>query len=201
MNDPTIPVVHTADETEAGPAAALHAERITEGFLPTLGPAFLARLYRRIVRDPGSFIVVAVDRDRVVGMCACTEDLGALYRAFVLRDGVIAGLRSAPRILRSLRRVIETVRYPGTEDTHDLPAAEVLAVAVDAARSGEGIGRLVVGAALAEFDRRGTARVKVVAGGDNEAALGLYRAVGFVDAARLEVHAGTESVVLVRSLP
>ncbi|MEY3360584.1 MAG: hypothetical protein RL531_303, partial [Actinomycetota bacterium] len=90
---------------------------------------------------------------------------------------------------------------PGTEDTHDLPAAEVLAVAVDAARSGEGIGRLVVGAALAEFDRRGTARVKVVAGGDNEAALGLYRAVGFVDAARLEVHAGTESVVLVRSRP
>jgi ribosomal protein S18 acetylase RimI-like enzyme len=201
VNDPTIPVVHTADETEAGPAAALHAERITEGFLPTLGPAFLARLYRRIVRDPGSFIVVAVDRDRVVGMCACTEDLGALYRAFVLRDGVIAGLRSAPRILRSLRRVIETVRYPGTEDTHDLPAAEVLAVAVDAARSGEGIGRLVVGAALAEFDRRGTARVKVVASGDNEAALGLYRAVGFVDAARLEVHAGTESVVLVRSRP
>jgi ribosomal protein S18 acetylase RimI-like enzyme len=201
VNDPTIPVVHTADETEAGPAAALHAERITEGFLPTLGPAFLARLYRRIVRDPGSFIVVAVDRDRVVGMCACTEDLGALYRAFVLRDGVIAGLRSAPRILRSLHRVIETVRYPGTEDTHDLPAAEVLAVAVDAARSGEGIGRLVVGAALAEFDRRGTARVKVVASGDNEAALGLYRAVGFVDAARLEVHAGTESVVLVRSRP
>jgi ribosomal protein S18 acetylase RimI-like enzyme len=43
--------------------------------------------------------------------------------------------------------------------------------------------------------------VKVVAGGDNAAALGLYRATGFVDAARLEVHAGTESVVLVRTAP
>ena len=193
--------VRMAREPEAAPAAGLHAQRITEGFLPTLGAAFLARLYRRIVRDPGSFLIVAVEDGRVVGMCACTEDLGALYRAFVLRDGVVAGLRSAPRILRSLPRVIETLRYPGAEGAADLPEAEVLAVAVDAACSGRGIGRAVVEAALAEFDRRGTARVKVVAGGDNDAALGLYRATGFADAARLEVHAGTESVVLVRTAP
>jgi ribosomal protein S18 acetylase RimI-like enzyme len=190
-----------ARDAEAGPAAGLHAQRITEGFLPTLGAPFLARLYRRIVRDPASFLVVAVEDGRVIGMGACTEDLGALYRAFVLRDGVIAGLRSAPRILRSLPRVIETLRYPGAEGATDLPEAEVLAVAVDASCSGRGIGRAVVEAALAEFDRRGTARVKVVAGGDNAAALGLYRATGFVDAARLEVHAGTESVVLVRTAP
>lgn len=193
--------VHMARDAEAGPAAGLHAQRITEGFLPTLGAPFLARLYRRIVRDPGSFLVVAVEDGRVIGMGACTEDLGALYRAFVLRDGVIAGLRSAPRILRSLPRVIETLRYPGAEGATDLPEAEVLAVAVDASCSGRGIGRAVVEAALTEFDRRGTARVKVVAGGDNAAALGLYRATGFVDAARLEVHAGTESVVLVRTAP
>lgn len=201
MSATATPEVRTAREGEAAAAAGLHARRITEGFLPTLGAAFLARLYRRIVRDPGSFLVVAVDRDRVVGMCACTEDLGALYRTFVLRDGVIAAVRSAPRILRRWRRVVETLRYPAAEDAPDLPEAEVLAVAVDAARSGEGIGRLVVEAALAEFDRRGTARVKVVAGGDNVAALGLYRATGFVDAARIEVHEGTESVVLVRSAP
>jgi len=198
---PAPPEVRLAHEEEAGPAAALHARRITEGFLPTLGPAFLARLYRRVVRDPGSFLVVAIDGDRVVGMCACTEDLGALYRAFIRHDGLIAGLRSAPRILRSLPRVLETLRYPGAEGAHDLPPAEVLAVAVDGARAGGGIGRLLVDAALVEFDRRGTARVKVVAGGDNAAALGLYRATGFVDAARIEVHEGTESVVLVRSAP
>jgi ribosomal protein S18 acetylase RimI-like enzyme len=193
--------VRMARDTEAAPAAGLHAQRITEGFLPTLGAPFLARLYRRIVRDPGSFLVVAVEDGSVVGMCACTEDLGALYRAFVVRDGVVAGLRSAPRILRSLPRVIETLRYPGAEDAADLPEAEVLAVAVDASCSGRGIGRAVVEAALAEFDRRRTPAVKVVAGGDNDAALGLYRATGFSDAARLEVHAGTESVVLVRSAP
>jgi ribosomal protein S18 acetylase RimI-like enzyme len=193
--------IRSARAEEAAPAAALHAQRITEGFLPTLGPAFLSRLYRRIVRDPGSFLVVALDDGRVIGMAACTEDLSALYRAFVVRDGVLAGLRSAPRILRSLPRVVETLRYPGAEDAAELPDAEVLAVAVDAGHSGRGVGRAVLDAALAEFDRRATGAVKVVAGGDNEAALALYRGAGFVDAARLEVHAGTESVVLVRSAP
>ena len=46
---------------DAAAAAALHAGRITEGFLPLLGPSFLGRLYRRICLDPGSFLLVADD--------------------------------------------------------------------------------------------------------------------------------------------
>ena len=39
-----------ATDADVHAVAALHAERIAEGFLVTLGPAFLRRLYRRIVR-------------------------------------------------------------------------------------------------------------------------------------------------------
>ena len=73
--------IRMARASEAAAAAGLHASRITEGFLPTLGAPFLARLYRRIIRDPGSFLIVAVEDGRVVGMCACTADLGALSLA------------------------------------------------------------------------------------------------------------------------
>lgn len=190
--------VRTASPGEAAAAARLHADRITEGFLPTLGPAFLARLYRRIACDPGSFLLVAVDGEAIVGMAACTEGVGALYRTFIRRDGIPATLRALPRVLRALPRVVETLRYPGGEEGGGLPDAEVLAVAVDAAVAGRGIGRTLVEAAAQEFDRRGVEAAKVVAGADNAAALGLYRATGFADAARIEVHAGTPSVVLVR---
>ena len=40
--------------------------RISEGFLPQLGPAFLTRLYRRIVASPDGFATVAVLDDVVV---------------------------------------------------------------------------------------------------------------------------------------
>ncbi|MFM7270473.1 MAG: GNAT family N-acetyltransferase [Actinomycetes bacterium] len=193
--------VRVARADEAAAAARLHCSRITEGFLPTLGPAFLARLYRRTVLDPHSFLLVAEREGAVVGMAAGTEGVGALYRTFILRDGIAATLRALPRVLRALGRVVETLRYPGGDGGTDLPAAEVLAVAVDRDAAGRGVGRLLVEAAVAEFTRRGVAAVKVVAGAGNEPALGLYRATGFVDAATVEVHAGTPSVVLVRSLP
>ena len=46
---------------DAAAAAALHAGQIGEGFLTFLGPRFLRRLYRRVARTPGSFLLVVED--------------------------------------------------------------------------------------------------------------------------------------------
>ena len=178
--------------------AELHATRITEGFLPSLGPAFLDRLYRRIVRSEGSFAyVVADNRDgHVQGYAAATADLGALYREFALRDGVFAAAVAAPRLARSWRRVLETVRYPAG-DGADLPDAEILSVAVEPEAAGHGIGRLVVDAATRRLADRGERAIKVVAGSDNTAALRLYERCGYAAHSRVEVHEGVTSQVLV----
>jgi ribosomal protein S18 acetylase RimI-like enzyme len=178
--------------------ADLHATRITEGFLPSLGPAFLDRLYRRIVRSDDSFAYVVTDeRDgHVQGFAAATADVGALYRQFALRDGIVAGAVAAPRLLRSWRRVLETVRYPVGEGA-DLPAAEILSVAVEHEAGGRGIGRLVVDAATSRLADRGEQAIKVVAGADNTAALHLYERCGYAEHSRIEVHEGVTSQVLV----
>src|SRR6476469_10073817 len=127
-------VIRSAERSDAARLAELHATRIVEGFLPRLGPRFLARLYRRLVVSPDGFAVVAVQDARVVGFAAGATDLGRVYRSFVLRDGVIAGLGAAPRIVGSWRAVLETLRYPGSTD--DLPEAEILTVAVDGDAAG-----------------------------------------------------------------
>jgi len=91
--------------------------------------------------------------------------------------------------------VWETLRYPGT--TAELPAAEVLAVATAGAVAGRGYGRSTVDAVTAELARRGAPAVKVTFGVENAAAQALYTACAFVPAARVEVHGGTVSEVLV----
>jgi ribosomal protein S18 acetylase RimI-like enzyme len=188
--------VRLAREEDVARLAQLHAERITDGFLPTLGPGFLTRLYRRIVRSADAFAWVAADeQDRAVGFAAATLDTGRLYREFVLRDGIAAGLAAAPRLARSWRRVLETVRYPSAD--RDLPTAEVLAVAVDERCGGKGVGRRVVDAATRELATRGVVAAKVVTGTGNTAALRMYEACGFTPAARLELHPGVFSEVLV----
>lgn len=188
--------VRPADPADVTRLAELHEARIDEGFLATLGPAFLQRLYRRIVASRDAFACVAEDdRAHVVGFAAAAVDTSRLYREFALRDGVAAGARVAPRLARSWRRVVETLRYPAAGG--DLPRAEILAVAVDAAAVGGGVGGLVVTAALAELERRGVRAARVVAGGDNTAALRLYARCGFTVREQIAVHAGTRSEVLV----
>jgi len=188
--------IRPATSADLAGVARLHASRIREGFLSSLGTPFLARLYRRVVASSDSFVLVAdTDEASTVGFVAGVADLGALYRRFLIRDGLIAGARAAPRLLRSVPRVVETLRYP--TGTAELPDAEILAVAVGTDAGGRGIGRALVGAAVEEFRRAGITSAKVVTTAENRAALAMYRACGFVSTAPIEVHEGRASEVLV----
>ena len=187
--------IRPAGIADAPAMARLHATEIAEGFLPTLGVRFLGLLYRRVARSPSSFAFVADDGAAVVGFAAGTESLRALYRSFLLRDGAAVVLAAGPRIARSWRRVMETLRYPSREGA-DLPPAELIAIAVGREARGRGLGHELVDAVTAEFSRRGVTTARVVTGADNDAALRLYRACGFRTAATLHVHRGTASEVL-----
>jgi ribosomal protein S18 acetylase RimI-like enzyme len=182
---------------------ALHSQRISEGFLPSLGRPFLHRLYRRVIRSRDAFVIVA-DRDPrhggpAFGFVAGAADLGALYRRFVLRDGIPAGLAAAPRLVHSVPRALETLHYPA--ESSELPPAEILAVAVDELVTGEGVGAQLMAGARTRFGMLGVTTAKVVTAAGNTAALRMYEAAGFVPHSRIEVHAGAESEVLVWNSP
>jgi ribosomal protein S18 acetylase RimI-like enzyme len=138
---------------------------------------------------------MAVDeRGDVLGFAAATDNVRRLYKQFVLRDGLITGVRAFPKLARSWRRVIETLRYPG--DHTALPAAELLAIAVTPAARGRGVGQLLVRETLATLGNHGTDAIRVTTAADNAPATGLYESCGFVRRSVIEVHRGTPSVVL-----
>jgi ribosomal protein S18 acetylase RimI-like enzyme len=192
-------VVRPAQAADVAALARLHASRVGEGFLPTLGEPFLGRLYRRIIRSPRGCAFVVDDAGRVAAFAAGATDLSALYREFVVRDGVAAGFRAIVPIARSARRVLETLRYPAT--TAGLPPAEVLAVATAAGATGRGFGKRVVRAVTAELGRRGAPAVKVTVGAGNDAALAMYASCGFETVTRVRVHREAASEVLVWKAP
>jgi ribosomal protein S18 acetylase RimI-like enzyme len=185
--------LRTGTYRDATPAAFLHAEQISEGFLAFLGPRFLRRLYRRVVLDPGSFLLVVESRGQIMGFLAGSTDVGALYRAFVLRDGVPAAFACAGRLIRSWRRVLETLRH-GSGATG--AGAELLAVAVDPAARGKGAGTRLVEGFLTEIGTRGRDAAHVVVAAGNETAVALYQRSGFHTAERFELHRGTESLLM-----
>lgn len=195
--------VGPATEREVAAAAALHARQISGGFLATLGEGFLERLYRRASRSTGSFLLVARDdQGAVVGFLSGTEDVAALYRQFVLRDGLTAGFAAAPRLAKRWRSALETLNYSRAATSHldeevSEVRAELLAMAVAADWKGRGVGRALVDGFTAEMGRRKVAAARVVVGDNLHAARRLYESAGFRPAGRIEVHRGEGSTVLV----
>jgi ribosomal protein S18 acetylase RimI-like enzyme len=192
---PTPVTVRRAARADASAVAALHASQITEGFLSYVGPRFLGRLYRRVCTDPPSFLLVAVEDDAVVGFVAASADVGGLYRRFLLRDGALAAMQSATRLVPRWRQVLETLRH-GSSGVGTGRGTELLAIAVTAARHGRGTGRELVAAFLDEVRARGAHEAYVVVGADNAPAVALYRGAGFSGTSEVEIHAGTTSLVM-----
>jgi ribosomal protein S18 acetylase RimI-like enzyme len=190
------PPVRAGRPVDATAVAALHAERIGEGFLVTLGPRFLTRLYRRVVLSPHALLVVTESGTRIVGFVAAATDTRRFYGDFLRRDALPAGLAAAPAVLRAPRRVWETIRY-GTTSDGDLPAAEILSIAVAADAAGHGIGGALLTAAQDGLARLGSLEARVVTAVDNDAALAMYQRAGFRQRGRTEVHAGVPQEVLV----
>jgi ribosomal protein S18 acetylase RimI-like enzyme len=191
-------VLRTGTAADAAAAATLHATQIREGFLASLGPRFLRRLYRRVPYVPGSFLLVVEVEGRIVGFLAGSVDVGALYREFLIRDGAFVALGCAWRLLRSPRRVLETLRHGTSEDRGE---PELLAIAIDLGARGLGGGRLLVEGFLTEIARRGRSTAHVVVASGNDRAVALYRRTGFEVVERFELHRGSESLLMRHSAP
>jgi ribosomal protein S18 acetylase RimI-like enzyme len=207
--------VRLGTDRDAGPVAELHMSSISEGFLASLGPSFLRRLYSSITSSPDGFLLVADndpgrgDRDpaelEAAGFVAGATDIGRLYRRFLLRDGAVAALSSAPRLLRAAPQALETLRYGVREGNVGLKVdggeVELLSLAVQPARRRAGTGSSLVKAFLCASSASGAQSARVVVGASNENAIKLYRNAGFEPVHSLELHRGTTSLVMRVRLP
>ena len=147
--------VRPATDADAPACAALHAGQISQGFLSFLGPGFLRRLYRRINRSPHSFLLIAAEPGATVGFIAGSTDVAGLYRSFLWHDGVPAAVQAAGTPVSGWRRVLDTLGHATSGGAGVGRGRELLAVAVDPAWQGRGVGRMLVAAFLDEVVGRG----------------------------------------------
>jgi glycosyltransferase involved in cell wall biosynthesis/ribosomal protein S18 acetylase RimI-like enzyme len=189
--------VRRAETRDVPIIARLHADGISTGFLPRLGVRFLSQLYHAMLSHPASLVLVADDGFGPVGFVAGTADVDELYRFFARKRGLRAASAAGRRLMRPsvLLRAWETWRYDA--DHHDTPA-ELLSMAVAPAFRGNGIGAALGSAFLSGLAGRRAGTVKVVVGADNGAAISAYRSMGFDGVGTVEVHAGEESLVMLR---
>lgn len=183
------PHVRPLSAADAAACAALHRSGIDTGFLSSLGRRFMVELYKAIPACRAGFGFVWEDAGQVLGFIACAVGTGRLYKQALWKRGLWMALPLMRFVVRPsvVRRMIQTLRYP-SQVGDELPAAEVLSIAVSDQARGQGVGKALMAEALAEFGRRGVDRVKVAVGAANETANGFYRRCGFTLAQQREHH-------------
>ena len=186
--------LRSATLSDAETLARLHSDGIDTGFLPSLGHRFMVVLYRALIADSDSVVIVADDGAGPVGFVAGAIDTRAFYRKFVKRYGASAAMAAAPYAVRPsvLRRVWESLTYDGTGSQ----GAELLATALLPGARSQGLGTRLGRAFLQKMTAGGAQHVDVVVADGNTHAIAAYEKMGFSVSDSIEVHAGERSVVL-----
>ncbi len=184
----------------APPVALLHMQGIPTGFISSLGLDFVTALYEAIAESKSSFGLVACKGEEVVGFAAFTENINSLYKSILWKKGFKFAFLLGSRLFSwtRLKRIWETLVYPSRIQADDLPAAELLSIAVSPQARGRGIASQLIEAGIAECRKRGMDRVKVLVGANLQAANKLYLKCGFEKAGEIMNHGALSNIYLRR---
>lgn len=181
---------------------ALHARNLDQGFLSTMGVDFLALMYQAIDEAPDSVLLVEQRADEVVGFVSGGIGMSAIYQRMLCHPVRLARAM-APYILqpRRLLRVLEILRYSrGGSIRRDLPAAELLSIAVLPAWRGRQVAERLYLRLVEHFNESGISAFKITVGEGLVPAQRFYRRMGAVLAAEVQVHNGERSHVYLHRL-
>jgi ribosomal protein S18 acetylase RimI-like enzyme len=181
--------------------AALHIANIDQGFLSTLGPQFVALMYRAIDESKDSVLLVARANGRVVGFVAGGVGMGPIYRG-MLRYWVQLTWALVPSAFsyKRVRRIVEVLLYSGKGSDRGLPKAELLSIAIDPTFRGQQFAQTLYRDLCDHFLRRGVPEFKIVVGAALAPAHKFYTRMGAVAVSEVAVHKGESSTVYVQEL-
>lgn len=165
----------------AGQVAALHIQCISTGFISSMGIDFVTSLYDAIVKSKSSFVIVAVRNEKVLGFVAFTTNLNKLYRSIVWRKGFKFTLLLAGNMWsrKRIKKIFETLFYPSRIKKMNLPAAELLSIAVAPEEQRKELAGQLIEKGFRHYRKTGVDKVKVLIGADNKAGNKLYLKSGF----------------------
>ena len=179
----------------------LHIQGIPTGFISSLGYNFVPALYAAIAEDKNSFGFVAEEQDKVLGFVTFSANLSELYKSIILKRGlrfafIIAGKMFS---LERIKKVLETLFYPGRIKKMNLPSAELLSIVVAQQGRGKGVATQLVLTGLQECEKRGIDKVKVLVGAENEPANKLYLKCGFELIAQIDNHGVVSNIYVAKT--
>lgn len=174
-------IIRLAKIEEAKEIANIHMDELATGFLSSLGLSFLSLFYKSIILSPFGFAIVAIDNDRVIGFISGTMDIKKFYKFFIKKYfvsffSILAVKLFKPSVFKGF---LELLFYPEKIKSPDIPASELLTIAVLSDYHGKGIAQNLLCEFANEMEKRGVNCFKVVVGESLKRAIKFYENAGF----------------------
>jgi ribosomal protein S18 acetylase RimI-like enzyme len=194
---PTTVIEHARPE-DGRAIAGLHVQGLRDGFLSSLGPRFLAHLYRAMIASPEAIVLVARE-GAISGFAAAAADPGRFWRDFLRRRFLQIGARLLMRAWRPhvAKGVLEVARHLRREESL---SPQLLAIVVGTPSRRAGLGGHLVSRLEEELRGRNAHQLTVSVRDKNQTARRFFERLGFHPLGRLDVHEGQPSLRYVRAL-
>jgi ribosomal protein S18 acetylase RimI-like enzyme len=166
---------------DAATIAQIHSSSLPHTFLARLGCGFLTTLYRAMLDDPHTIVIVNEMNGAVRGFIAVTTESDTFFRRILCKRGGQLLYRMGVQSIRHpslIKNAFQTVLY-GKESKVARAPSELLAIAMQDSYRGKGRGRQLLLYALKELRARKIRNLKVMVGADNAGANAFYMKNGF----------------------
>lgn len=184
-------IIDKASLADSKKIAQIHIDEIKTGFLSSLGVNFLTALYKAMIES--ETVLVAKNNNEVIGFVSGTNNLKTFYKKMLLKNFLTFLRIAAPKILKSSRKIFETLIYPNKIESN-LPKAEILSIAVKEPFQKRGVGKNL----FAECKKRlGVKEIKMIVGENLNSSHELMRSLGGKNVQIIEVHQGIKSYIYV----
>jgi ribosomal protein S18 acetylase RimI-like enzyme len=186
---------------QAQQVAELHISGIATGFISSLGINFVRVLYETIAESQSAFGLVAEIKGRIVGFVVFTPNIKKLYKSVICKHGLYFAFLLAGKMfsISRIKKVFETIFYPGRVNNLDVPEAELLSIVVASEERGKGLSSMLTRKGFEQCRQRGIGKIKVLVGAGNKAANALYLKSGFQLAGQMENHGVVSNVYVART--
>lgn len=175
-------VIKQAAPSDIADLARIHVACLPADFLPSLGTGFMEKqYYPAALASTNAVTLMARDGEKAVGFVTVARDSNAFSRD-VMRGRIVA--LACHAILRALRQpshllLSAQVLFAARRQNSYEASGEIVFIAVMPASRGQGVGRLLIAAAMAFLQNTAAPRCRTKTLAGNLNVIGLYQSLGW----------------------
>lgn len=180
----------------------MHIDCIRDGFLPTLGEAFLAFLYESIDLAPGNALIVESKNGKIIGFVAGGYGMGSIYRQ-MLKQWPRLFFTLFPSLLNpfKLKKILEIILNNSNKSSKFcVHQNELFSISVAEQFRGCGVAEGLYKKLCHWFISNGVCSFKIVVGQNLNRAHAFYLKMGANAVEKITIHEGEISTLYLHDL-